>query len=182
MIFKLNNKQKSKFRLSSESGAGFTMIELVAAIAVLAVGILGLYSAFYSLSNIAYTYPSRLSADYLSQEGLEIARNIRDTNVIANISWSAGLINCSAGCQTDYKTGTAVETTANQLGPYNDVFLNLNADGLYSYDAGTASLFKRKITVTQPSGPDALRVDVQITWNYKGQPFSIQNTEYLYNY
>ncbi len=161
---------------------GFSMIELVAAIAVLAVGILGLYSAFYSLSNIAYTYPSRLTADYLLQEGLEIARNIRDTNVLGSASWSAGLIDCAAGCQADYKAGTSSESAANQLKADTNTFLNINGDGLYSYDTGSASIFKRKITVTQPSGPDALKIDVQVTWNFKGQAFSVQNTEYLYNY
>ena len=170
-------------RVSSFMQKGFSMIELVAAIAILSVGILGLYGVFYSLANIAYTYPLRLTADYLAQEGIEIAKNIRDNNVLSQVSWSAGLVNCEAGCQADYKTGTAAEGVANALSPYSDSsFLKLNADGFYSYDAGTTTTFKRKITVTQPGGADEMRVDVQVNWSFKGQNFSIQNTEYLYNW
>src|SRR6266404_8976326 len=93
---------------------GFTMIELIVTLAILSFGILGLYSAFTPLLYLTYNISSRFTAAYLAQEGLEIARNIRDNNFVASandpsVSWSQGLLGCNLGCQADYKTGTAAE-------------------------------------------------------------------------
>lgn len=162
---------------------GFTILELIITIAVLSVGMLSVFGIFYSLSSLSYTASSRLTAIYLAQEGLEIIRNIRDNNFIAAVVWSTGLTNCTAGCQADYKTGTAVEAAPNQLQAYSGAnFLKINSDGFYSYDAGTATIFTRKITITQPMGTDTMKVDVQIFWNYNNQPLSFQAIGYLYNW
>lgn len=168
--------------LISKNKAGFTIIELVIAIAILSSGIIGVYGAFYSITKLTSSASLRLTASYLAQEGLEIARNIRDDNFINNASWSAGLENCSQGCQADYKTGTTAQISANQLQDYDDNnFLKLNADGFYGYDSGVSTPFKRKITITQVSA-DMLKVGMSVMWNYDGQPFSVETEEYLYNW
>lgn len=158
------------------------MVELIITIAVLSFGIIGVYNAFYPFIRLTGSISSRFTAAYLAQEGLEIVKNMRDNNFIAHATWSAGLTNCAAGCQGDYKTGTSSQTSVNQLGPYNDNnFLKLNADGFYSYDQGTSTIFKRKITISQPSG-DILKIDTQVFWNYNGKPFNFETEEYLYNW
>lgn len=148
---------------------GFTLIELIITIAILSFGIIGVYSAFLPIAHLQYTMTSRVTAAYLAQEGFEMVRNLRDSNV-----WPAGLSQCSLGCQIDYKTGI--------LKPYNEQsYLNIDADGFYSYDQGTATKFKRKITIIQAGSPDALKVDVQVTWDYNGQPMDFEISNYLYN-
>ena len=163
------------------SGAGFTIIEIIIAISVLTFGIILVYSAFSTIIVSTYNLSSRFTAAYLAQEGLETVRNLRDTNVINSTTWSAGLSGspCDAGCMADYKT----ETPA-QLVPYNDALLGLNDDGFYSYDAGgSPTIFARKITITAVSGTsDILNVDVLVSWSYKGQAFSFDASEYLYNW
>lgn len=162
---------------------GFTMIELMVTIAVLSFGIVGVYGAFYSFVKLTSNISYRFTSAYLAQEGLEIVRNIRDNNVIAHAPWSTGLMGCSTGCQGDYKTGTSLQASQNQLLPYSDSnFLKLNADGFYSYDQGTPTIFKRKIIITQPSGTDILKVNVQVFWDYSGKSYNISGEEYLYNW
>lgn len=162
---------------------GFTMVELIITIVILSFGIIGVYGAFSPLISLNYNISSRFKAAYLGQEGLEIIRNIRDNNFIKNLTWSSGLTSCSQGCQADYKTGTAVETFNNQLKPYDPPnFLKINIDGFYSYDSGDNTIFKRKITITQPLGTDTLKVDVQVFWNYNDQPFNYETIGYLYNW
>jgi hypothetical protein len=118
----------------------------------------------------------------MAQEGIEIIRNIRDTNFITAQGWSSGLLSCETGCQGDYKTGTATQTPANQLSPYNtNTFLRLNTDGFYGYDAGTNTKFKRKITINFISA-DTLKVDVTVFWDYSGKSFSFNANEYIYNW
>lgn len=171
---------------------GFTMVELIVTIVILAFGIMGIYGFFHPASILTGNFPLRVTADYLAQEGLEIVKNIRDNNIINNLEWSNGLSLCSSGCQLDYKTGTDVETPANTLKPYTGQPLNLNSDGFYSYDQGSASKFTRKITITQPavcSGEpeicyfldNVLKVNVLVSWDYNNKPFSFETIGYIYN-
>ncbi len=148
---------------------GFTLIELIITIAILSFGIIGVYSAFLPIANVQHTMASKVTAVYLAQEGFEIVRNIRDHN-----PWPAGLAQCSLGCQADYKMTT--------LKLYNEQsYLNISADGFYSYDQGNPTKFKRKITITQAGSPDVLKVDVLVMWDYNGKPMDFEITTYLYN-
>ena len=117
------------------------------------------------------------------QEGFEIVRNIRDNNVEKGRFWSSGLSDCASGCQADYKTETTAALPVNYLNNYRDEFLKLNADGFYSYDRnGNESVYKRKITITQPSGSDMLKVLVEVFWNYNNQSYRVENVGYLYRF
>ena len=166
-----------------ESGAGFTIIEIIITIALLAFGIVGIYGFFYPASALTSNFSLHSTADYFAQEGLEVVKNIRDSNIIHRTTWSQGLSNCSAGCQLDYKTGTIVETFVNILQTYTGSPLNINSDGFYSYDAGTATKFKRKVTITRPfpSNSNILKVDVLVLWDYNGKSFSFDTIGYIYN-
>ena len=162
---------------------GFSMVEIIATIAILSFGIIGIYGVFHPASVLTGNFTMRITADYLAQEGLEVVKNIRDNNIVNNRVWSQGLSGCSAGCQLDYKTGTAVETPANTLKPYTGNPLNINSDGFYSYDTGNALKFKRKITITRPfpSNSNILKVKVLVTWDYNSKPFNFETVGYIYN-
>ena len=161
---------------------GFTIIELIIAIAVLSFGVVMVYGSFYDVSTATYSIGSRFTATYLDQEGLEIIRNIRDNNFINGETWSAGLTGspCEDGCQLDYKLSGYAD-----LDPYDDnAFLGLNSDGFYSYDIGsTPTIFRRKITITTvPGNDDVLNIEVLTTWTYKGDVLSFKIDEALYNW
>lgn len=172
------------FRFSTnKANKGFTIIELMVAILVLSFGIMGAYGAFFPFINATYNASHKFTGAYLAQEGMEIVRNMRDTNVITSAEWSDGLLECSLGCQLDYKTGTSIETLSNRLKAYDpNEFLKINEDGLYGYDSGTATKFKRKITIDNQLGADVLKVTVAVTWDYNNKPFSFETIGYLYNW
>ncbi len=186
MIFRFKNKRKNNFQLSSESGAGFTAVELIITIAILAFGVVGLYQAFTPFVSLNYRLSYRLIASYLAQDGLEIVRNLRDNNFVTGgqQSWNHGLLNCSSGCEADYKTGTSTEAPENQLQHFNNNYLNINADGFYSYDTGVGSTptrFQREVIIDRIAS-DILKVHVIVTWNYNNQNYSFDTQEYLYNW
>jgi len=158
---------------------GFTVIEIIITIALLSFGILGIYSFFHPASLLASEFSFRIAASQLAQEGLEVVRNIRDSNVKKGFLWSTGLLVCSDGCQADYQT--FINGSLDQLPSYQDTFLKINADGFYSYETGSDTLFKRKITITSMDA-DSLRVEVAVTWNYHNKPFTFNTISYLYNY
>ena len=158
----------------------FTLIEVLVAALVITLGA----SASFALAQRTLSFTAdaafRFEASYLAQEGMEIARNIRDANFLKihkgqGGAWTDGLTEsgCSGGCQADY--------TQNSLGAYQDTFLKFS-NGRYSYEeAGTDSLYKRKITVTQQGG-DVLEVEVEVTWQERGRSHSVKAAGELYNW
>lgn len=187
---KKNDENKGFSILCQKNQGGFTIIEIIASVSVLLFGVLGVYAFFFPSFNITYNVANKLTAIYLAQEGLEVARNIRDNNFMKsvndpNVEWSDGLIECELGCQLDYKTKTLAEAPANQLKDFNpSEFLMAEPDtgNLYGYDSGINTKFQRKITVTRESGMDVLKVFVLVTWDYKGETHSFETGEYLYNW
>ena len=156
--------------LTRKSGAGFTLIEILIAITVITVGIVGFYAAITRVTSITLFNPSRFVASRLAQEGIELVSNIRDTNwVKGTANWNDGLTD------GDYR----VQYNENELLPYSDIPLKIDSDGFYNYDNGDDSKFKRKITITRIN-PDEIKVKVQITWPGKGSPLEVE--EHLYNW
>jgi hypothetical protein len=102
---------------------GFTFIETLIALFIVMVGI----SSFYALINqsLSYTRSSSftLMASYLGKEGIEIVKNIRDSNFL-NVhytdtgSWTDGLLGCAGGCNADY--------TTRSLTPYDGSYLQVS--------------------------------------------------------
>lgn len=128
---------------------GFTLLELMAGAFVLMVGVagvVGLISRFMSYD--LYLTP-KMKAIYLSQEGIEIVRNMRDSNWVNDRDWDYELMCCSENsclCEADYETDHGSEdwseiTTLKTL--------KVQGSGLYSYDpAGDDTKFKRTIELT----------------------------------
>lgn len=185
----INFKNIKKQKNLSISRQGFTIIELIISIFILTAAIIGIYSAFYTVIVQTSVLSSRFTASYLAQEGLEIIRNIRDSNWVRSVvlnssaSWDDVLSPCYLGCQVDYKTKTSDGSIA--ITPYGDGdYLNIKkVDGFYTYETTdvTQTKFKRKITVSSEGGY-ILKVIVEVTWNDRGQDFKFSAEEYLYNW
>ena len=129
-----------------ESGAGFTIIELAISIFILSFAVVGVFSVFSMIVILTSDASDRLTATYLTQEGMEIVRNIRDTNwlnmdicasggtpnaVSCPVSWADGL-DCASGCEADYTTGTGV-SGARSMSPWASLPLCIDTNGFYYY-------------------------------------------------
>lgn len=167
--------------LFSRDNRGFTLLELTIAVFVLIVAVTGTYSFFSSIIVVTSTASSRLTAAYLAQEGIEIVRNIRDTEWLNDSSWD-DIRNhfsiCSLGCEVDYKTGTVGETTA--LRSFQNNYLGIDTDGFYNYYTGSPSIFKRKVTVV--SAETTLQISVLVMWKDRGKDYSFIAEETLYDW
>ncbi len=167
--------------------SGFTLIEIMVAISVMTVGILGIYALVPHVVSLSGVNLDRFRAVQLAREGIEIIRNIRDTNWLEQRSnplnsWKEGLTNCSLGCEADYTTPTVEDPT---LPSYNEGrFLYIEGNtGFYKYidspsEDDIKTKFKRKIIITP--NPNVLNVKVQIIWPGKDSPFEVE--ENLYNW
>lgn len=180
-----------------KSSKGFTLIELIIAIFILSVAVIGVYNAFSVMVVLTSDISDRLAAAYLVQEGMEIVRNIRDNNWMTagdnpDYSWLDNLTFCDNGCQADYTTGTsspnATLMAAWQGEEGGGIYLNVDSGGFYSYHAGQATKFRRKITISIINDY-AAKVDVKVYFdekpnmlNLSGTPGSIEAEEILYNW
>jgi len=174
---------------------GFTLMEAIVAIFLITTGIIGVLSLITQTVSSATLSKDRLTAAYLAQEGIEIIRNIRDTNWLEQYTdptnlWDEGLTACGGACDGTIGNGCRVDYnhSYDPLDPYDPDLplytgqvLNIDTtNGFYSYSASTPTKFKRKITIT-PSG-DVLMVCARVEWQEKGVIRQITAQENLYNW
>jgi len=172
---------------------GFTLMEAVVAIFVIITGIVGVMTLVTYTITSAQISKDKLIAAYLAQEGIEIVRNIRDTNWLEQYSestnpWNEGLIGCDCtcedgafeGCIADYNTPTLEDPT---LQIYNGEYLNIDSSGFYSYSTNPPfrpTKFRRKIVII----PEVYTLEVcaRVEWEEKGIVHHIIVNEILYNW
>lgn len=157
---------------------GFTIIEVLTAIFVITVGVGGAVILINQTISSIKTTSSKLVASYLAQEGIEIVKNIRDSNFLkiqktGSGNWTDGLTGCALGCEGDFASTTT-------LSSYLDRKLKIDG-GFYKYsDSGTETPFKRKITITQNG--DILEVLVETSWQERGRSYNVITQENLYKW
>lgn len=71
--------------------SGFTLIEVIATLAIILFGVLAAFSALTLATRAGNESVNRTVATHLAEEGLEIVRNIRDNNEINGLAFDAGL-------------------------------------------------------------------------------------------
>lgn len=163
--------------LNKKTNKGFTLIEVMLAIFLITIGILGIFSLVQRTTVFISVSSSKLTATYLAQEGVEVVRNIRDTNWLEDrttaTSWDDGIIP-TGDWEADFLTQNLTQV-------YSASYLNIDGNGFYSYFAGTPTNFKRKITITKPSA-DIIGVSVEVFFDERGNTHSVTAQENLYNW
>jgi prepilin-type N-terminal cleavage/methylation domain-containing protein len=182
-------KRKSSFLRTSylRLQKGFTLIEVIVAIFVLTIGVIGILSLVNQTIISSQIISSRLVASYLAQEGIEIVKNIRDTNsleihkgLLTEDQWIYGLTGCESGCEADYNDSILV--SANR-------YLKIDG-GFYNYDSGNDTIFKRKITifdvvdldVPPDEIMDKMKVQVEVSWTERLRTYQVTAQENIYKW
>jgi hypothetical protein len=170
-------KSKINFHLSA-----FTLVEALIAMSILIIGII---SSFILVTRALYNtsiIQDRLTASFLAQEGLELVREIRDSNYINRINNGTG--NWNDGLQPgtyriSFENGNRLETIADP----SEATLYFHDDtGLFDYNSsGTLTSFNRQIQIDQISDYE-LRVTVIVSWQTKGINYSLQGEDHLFDW
>jgi type II secretory pathway pseudopilin PulG len=157
-----------------KNNTGFTLLEIIIAMGII-ISILTSALVLITLTvNSTKTSRSKIIAINLSQEGLEIVRNIRDNNWLAYrraaSDWKQGL---DPG---DYR----VQYNSSGLLAFSTTPLRID-NGFYQYDNGTSTLFYRKITI-EHIDDNQLRVISEVAWSERGRNQIISVETRLYNW
>ncbi len=97
-----------KNAFSKSDCRGFTLVEVMVALVIVSVGMLGAYGLVNQSLALANSAANRFTAVHLAAEGTEIARNIRDTNYLKFYrgagNWNDGLTGYESGGAADYSS------------------------------------------------------------------------------
>lgn len=154
---------------------GFTLIETLFAAFVLIVGFVAVMSLIHRATASTQLASSRLTAAYLAQEGIEIVRNIRDSNWLAQgqnptLSWDQNL--GVGDWEADFDDFALTFYQARNL--------RVNG-GFYNYASGQDTKFRRRINIAKPD-PSTISLAVEVSWSERGEDFSVVVQKNLYNW
>lgn len=167
---------------------GFSLIEVMVVVAILSVGMLSVASLVRQSIQAENTSKTRLLAQELAQEGLELMRRNRDNNFIAagyqgtSPDWLTGM-----EIGSSYKVGFLMETPV-EIGSINQGRLQIINNGFYTgfYTHDVAypdSNFYRKIDVQAVDGePDAVRLICTVMWKEAGYESDYSLETILYDW
>src|SRR3989344_9269694 len=105
-----DNKPLSK--LGCEKQAGFTLVETLVAVMILGLGLMATYSVINANLNSASLVRENYIATGLAQEGIEVIRNLRDTEWLTGVAF--GTIITDGAWSVQYDSGAL----GNQAGEY----------------------------------------------------------------
>jgi len=163
----------------------FTLVEVLIAISILTIGIL---SGFILITKVLYNtavIQDRLTASFLTQEGIELVRQVRDSNFLQimngeSVEWKDGLadgsytIESKAGSEQPI-TLTSVDTGEGSNFRYND------DTKIYNYTIGEPTTFNREIKITTIND-DEIRVESIMKWKTRTIDFNLTVEDHLFNW
>jgi type II secretory pathway pseudopilin PulG len=178
-------------KLKNNFKRAFTLVEALVALSILIVGII---SGFILVTKALYDVTiiqDRLTASFLAQEGLELVRQIRDTNYLKKLNegtgnWDDGLNNGDNIVIVNTNTGSV--TLLSSSNPSYDPYLYYHPlTGLYDHDSsGSKTSFQRVINIYHipPNDPNANEIRVQsiMDWKSKNINFEFTAEDHLFNW
>ena len=145
--------------------AGFALMEAVVAIVILGIVLVGAVGLITTAINEVARNRDRLTATYLTQECLELARNVRDSAWKQNLPWDCAFESVPISeCQQNLS-----EEVANIPGKGNPSRVEVG---------GELSKFNRELTVTT-DGPQKMKVTCEVSWPKKSGTNRITISEIL---
>ena len=160
--------------------AGFSLIELLVAMGMVGIGLIGVASLAAQNIRVQYFNRNSLISSQLAQEGLELARNLRDND------WKSSSPTSSLDELYDYQfiidyeghySPAGIEVSSTEP-------LRINDDGFYSYVGDTITPFRRLLTSEcypdEAVQSDYCLIKCYVSWQGQGQSGVYQAEDYIY--
>jgi hypothetical protein len=162
---------------------GQTIIEALVAISLLVFGILGVLRLMSQSLGLTGVVRDQYIANHLAAEGVEVIKNIIDTNVQNGSPWNNGITVNGVDYEVEYSD------TVNDIELSQGRFLRFDPlVGFYDYEAVSPveTRFKRTVTVRYPDcNPDCnhMQVNSVVKWRGRGNAnFDTDIEDHFYNW
>ena len=154
--------------------AGFTLVEILVAVSIFGLAFTGIAAVVNTVVNSAALIQNNYIASGLAQEAIELTRNLRDNDWHAGLAWGSSL-----------PDGTrSLQYNSLSLGGNQANYLKKDANGLYQYDSGTDTGFKRSVLISTPTdqGGKEKKLEVTITWMERRVAKTLTVEDHLFNW
>lgn len=152
---------------------GYILVESIVAISIILTGLLGIFSLLSQSLGLNRVVGDRYVGTYLAAEGIEIVKNIIDTNVVNGRPYNAGL---SSGA-------FEVEYGDTALTPSSRRKMKFDSDKrLYNYLTGKDTRLYREVRI-QLIGSEEIKVHSVVSWSSRGGgSFEVDLEDHFYNW
>jgi len=160
----------------------FSLVEIVVVLFVISLGLVGILSLIIQNIQSQSYNKNNLTAYQLAQEGVEMIRQVRDSNWKAGAAFTLGLATTTGVTYQnymDYRDALPHDASAN---PSVLSVLKQDSEGLYIHGGlGTTSPFSRLIN-TKKLDTHSLQVDAIISWQDHNRNYSYDLETILYDW
>ena len=174
MIFQLKNKNRN-------NKPAFTLIEIITVLLVISLGMIGTLSLISQNIRSQSINEKTMVAYQLAQEGVELVRNLRDTNWNYNNDWRTGMETDGLYIM-DYSDVLPTKLATQSQG---DLFLDVN--GMYRHNLLNVpkSGFNRVIAIDAAPAEEVMKyitVTTNVSWEDHGKPYVYSLEAQLYDW
>ena len=136
------------------------------------VGLLGVLSLTSRSMAFNNDMSQKFVSSYLAAEGIEIVKNLIDTNIVRSINWDSGINNVGP---YEYEVDTS-----GIRGQFLSTNLKLN-NGKYEYSIGVGTItpYMRKVIITKintdskPADYEEIKVESVVLWKSRGSDMTV---------
>ncbi|MFH1759098.1 MAG: hypothetical protein ABH822_00875 [Patescibacteria group bacterium] len=153
---------------------GYILVESVVAMTIVVVGLLGIFSLLSQSLSLNRVVGDRYVGTYLAAEGIEVAKNIIDNNIVNSRPWNAGFSNGSFEVDFD---SLSLESNLNR-------YIKLDSpNGRYGYRDGADTRFKRTIKIELLGSGEEIKVNSVVKWLSRGEAdFKVDLEDHFFNW
>ncbi len=152
--------------ISHKQQSGFTLLETLFAVIIFSFALVSLIGITGKGVSATISARQQLTAEFLAEELLEVARNTRDGNLLSEIPWTTGIDLCTPSSPCDVNYGNTNSLSLEPGSGTNPLYEN---DGSFRPDsniAGPASGFSRGLVYT-PITSSQGKLTATVTWRQK---------------
>ena len=168
-----------KQKITEREKKAFTLIEIITVLLVISIGMVGVLSLIVQNIQSQVINKDTLIAYQLAQEGVELIREVRDTNWRNSLNWRTQL--ADGNYYMDFSNPAPISAPA-----LDKIYGNLKQDatGFYynnPYPLATGSLFSRIITIST-QGDTGMLVKSNVYWTEHGKNYVYSIEAQLYDW
>ncbi len=167
--------------LSADFRSGQLLIEMLVALGILTVGFLSVTTLLSRALGLNRTITDNYTATYLATEGIEVTKNILDSNTMQGRGWNNGF--ATADYEVDSKSKSMGADVCNISGGCPLTFDSVTKTYGYSPLSPTVSATPFYRTVSVALGNSEITVNSRVSWISRGGgQFNVDLEAHFFNW